>query len=177
MRRTIKSGVVAFAIAMALSAAQAQHTHHGSANAPAGAYAPRLADLMIMQQIRHSKLWFAVAANNWELAEHGLEELTASFADVARLYPTFHEVAVTPVISALNDRELPELARAIEARDRIKFTVAFDQLTASCNACHQAAKHGFVVIQQPISPPFNNQSFAPPGGQPAQSDDGHSHPH
>ena len=28
---------------------------------------------MILQQIRHSKLWFAVAAHNWALAEHGLE--------------------------------------------------------------------------------------------------------
>ena len=177
MRRTIKLGVVTLAAAMVLSAAQAQHTHHSGASAPAGSYTPRLADLMIMQQIRHSKLWFAVAANNWALAEHGFEEITAGFANVARLYPTFHEVAVTSVIRTLNERELPELARAIEARDRIKFTVAFDQLTAGCNACHQAAKRGFVVIQQPISPPFNNQSFAPLGGQPSHSGDGHSHPH
>ena len=151
--------------ALALTAARGQH--HPAATAPA--HAPRLGELMIMQQIRHSKLWFAVAANNWELAEHGLEELKAGFADVAKLYPTVHGVMVAPVVGALNAREIADLAKAVEARDRVKFTVAFDQLTAACNACHQVTKHAFIVIQQPISPPFNNQSFAPPGGQTAPS--------
>jgi hypothetical protein len=160
--RRIKAVIVAFAAVIASPTAQAQHMREDSL---AGAYAPRLGDLMITQQIRHAKLWFSVAANNWELAEHGLHELKRGFADVAQHYPTLYGVTVAPVVGALNDRELAELARAIEARDRVKFTVAFDLLTAACNACHQVTKHGFIVIQQPISPPFNNQSFALPGGQ------------
>jgi hypothetical protein len=39
--------------------------------------------------------------------------------------------------------------------------IAYDKLTAACNACHQVTKHAFIVIQQPLSPPFNNQSFMP----------------
>jgi hypothetical protein len=179
MRKMTIADFVASAVgaAIALSAAMAQHHESEPAAVVAGAYAPRLGDLMILQQIRHSKLWFAVAAYNWELAEHSLYEIKEGFADVARLYPTVQEVAVAPVIGALNEREIAELARAIEARDRVKFTIAFDQLTAACNACHQVTQHAFIVIQQPISPPFNNQSFPPPGGQSPPPGSGQSHPH
>jgi hypothetical protein len=175
MMRWITMAGVALAAAMVLGAARAQH-HDAGPPAAAGGYAPRLSELMILQQIRHSKLWFAVAANNWELAEHGLDELKAGFADVAKFYPTAHGVTVAPVLAALNEREIAEIAKAVTERDRVKFTIAFDQLTAACNACHQVSKHGFIVVQQPISPPFNNQSFAPPGGQ-SPPPGGGSHPH
>src|SRR5689334_9406279 len=173
MRRAL---MIAVAAALSITAAYAQQHHEGAPAAIAGGYAPRLGDLMITQQIRHSKLWFAVAANNWELAEHSLEGLKTGFADLALLYPTIYGVTAAPVIAALNERELAELGRAVEARDRVKFTIAFDQLTAACNACHQAANHGFIVVQQPISPPFNNQSFAPSGSQTTMGGT-QSHPH
>jgi hypothetical protein len=66
--------LVGLAGALAHPAAQAQH--HSMIDAtPEGPYTPRLGDVMIMHQIRHSKLWFATAANNWELAEHELDSL------------------------------------------------------------------------------------------------------
>lgn len=172
MRRTL---TIAAAVMLTITSASAQH-HESAPAAIAGGYAPRLGDLMITQQIRHSKLWFAVAANNWELAEHSLEGLKTGFADLALLYPTIYGVTAAPVIAALNERELAELDRAVASRDRVKFTIAFDQLTAACNACHQTAKHGFIVVQQPISPPFNNQSFAPSGSQ-TSAGGTQSHPH
>jgi hypothetical protein len=168
--------MIAVATMLTVTAASAQQHHEGAPAAIAGGYAPRLGDLMITQQIRHSKLWFAVAANNWELAEHSLEGLKTGFADLTQLYPTIYGVTAAPVIAALNKREIAELGRAVGSRDRVKFTIAFDQLTAACNACHQAAKHGFIVVQQPISPPFNNQSFAPSGSQ-TSAGGTQSHPH
>lgn len=169
----VAATVVLFA-ALTLAAAISQHMHPGSP-AASGAHAPRLGDLMILQQIRHAKLWFAVAANNWPLARHELAALQDGFEDVAKLYPTIHEVAVAPVVGAIRAGELADLDKGIEAQDRIKFVVAYDRLTAACNACHQTTQHGFIVIQQPISPPFNNQSFAPTAG-PGQPAGGH-HPH
>ena len=165
--------VVLFA-ALTSGTAISQHVHPGGpvANGP---YAPRLGDLMILQQIRHAKLWFAVAANNWPLAKHELAALKDGFEDVTKFYPTIHEIAATPVVDAIREGELVDLAKGIEAQDRIKFVVAYDRLTAACNACHQTTHHGFIVIQQPISPPFNNQSFAPMAGQ-GQPMGGH-HPH
>jgi hypothetical protein len=173
MRLIALTGAVALVVAMALSAAQGQH-HPGGMMAT-GPYAPRLGDLMTLQQIRHAKLWFAVAANNWPLADHELSGLKDGFSDIAQLYPTIEGVAVAGAVAALSERELADLGKAIQAQDRIRFVAAFDQLTAACNACHQTARHGFIVIQQPISPPFNNQSFAPTGqGTPPGGD---LHPH
>jgi hypothetical protein len=173
--RWIPLAAVTLAAAMAFTAARAQHEHEDPPPAVAGGYAPRLGELMILQQIRHSKLWFAVAANNWELADHGLAELKAGFANIVKIYPTAYGVSFEPVITALNQNELTDLGKAIETQDRVKFTIAFDQLTAACNACHQVSNHAFIVIQQPISPPFNNQSFAPPGGQSPPPGGGHPH--
>src|SRR5262245_49113865 len=42
--------------------------------APRG-YVPELGELMILQQVRHTKLWFAGEAGNWPLAEYEIEEL------------------------------------------------------------------------------------------------------
>jgi hypothetical protein len=169
--------VIALAAAMALPAAQAQHhdMDMGKVEAtPPGTYRPRLGDIMILQQIRHSKLWFAAAANNWDLADHELDELEEAFEDVAKLFPTVAEVPVAPVINSLKEREIAELNQAIKARDRVKFAAGFDKLTAACNACHQVTKHAFIVIQQPISPPFNNQSFTA-GPQDPTAAAGHAH--
>jgi hypothetical protein len=159
MKRLAAAAGAAIGVVSALQA-PAQH-HSGIDPAVAGAYAPRLNDIMTLQQIRHSKLWFAAAANNWELAEHELDALKDAFEDMAKLYPTIREVSAASVIGALVNGELSELGKVIAAQDRFQFTVAYGKLTAACNACHEATKHAFVIIQQPISPPFNNQSFTP----------------
>ena len=38
---------------------------------------------------------------------------------------------------------------------------AYGHLTDTCNACHQSANVGLVVIQVPKSSPFANQDFRP----------------
>jgi hypothetical protein len=165
--------VVATAGAMTHPAARAQH-HMMAESTPQGPHGPRLGDIMILQQIRHSKLWFAAAANNWELAEHELDSLKTGFADITKLFPNVYDVSAAPMIAALNENEIAQLGEAIAARDRFKFAGAFDRLTAACNACHRVTKHAFIVIQQPISPPFNNQSFTP-GPQDPSGMSGHPH--
>src|SRR5262249_21966427 len=65
--RALTMASIALATAMAPATTVAQHEHEEARPALTGGYAPRLGELMILQQIRHSKLWFAVAANNWEL--------------------------------------------------------------------------------------------------------------
>jgi hypothetical protein len=175
--RLVASAILAALIAgFALAAARAQH-HSTIEPAVRGSYVPRLGDLMLLQQIRHSKLWFAVAAANWELAEHQLDELKGGFVDIAMLYPNAYGVAVAQVIDALNGDELAAIGKAIAAQDRLEFVKNFDRLTAACNACHQATRHAFIVIQQPISPPFTNQAFPPlrPGAGPMPGMGPHDH--
>jgi hypothetical protein len=116
---------------------------------------------MSLQQMRQSKLWFAGNARNWDLAGYELDELKEGFEVAAQLFPMVNDVSVTEVIGAITAVQIPELGKSIEARDRAKFVSAFDKLTATCNACHQTTKHGFIVIQRPIALPYTNQSFTP----------------
>jgi hypothetical protein len=116
---------------------------------------------MSLQQMRHLKLWFAGNGSNWELAAYELDELKEGFEDVSQRYPVHENVPLLPMVDAIAHRGIPDLSKAIEARDTAKFVAAFDALTAACNACHRTAKKGFIVIQRPTTLPYTNQSFTP----------------
>jgi hypothetical protein len=153
---------VAVVAAMAFSAARAQPVpkQDDKANA-AGGYSPGLGEIMTLQQMRHSKLWFAGKARNWGLADYEVDELKEGFEDVAKLFPKVNDVATAPVIEGITSKQIADLEKAVEAKDRTKFASAFDQLTAACNGCHQQTKHGFIAIQRPTALPYTNQVFAP----------------
>jgi len=153
------------ALGALLAAAQAESMHHHAAaprtRAAQAAPTPGLGEIMSLQQMRHSKLWFAGSAGNWPLADYEIDELKEGFDDVHRLFPTHDGVPLTPLLSVIEKSAMPDLAKAIEAKDAAKFATGFDALTAACNGCHQSAKHGFIVIQRPASLPYSNQDFTP----------------
>jgi hypothetical protein len=162
------SAIAAVALAAAallqLAAARGQSVHEAVPAAAGGtmpAYSPGLGEIMTLQQMRHSKLWFAGRARNWELAGYELDELKEGFDDVAKFFPVHEDIPLTPMVEAITGKEIPNLAKVIEGRDIGKFASAFDQLTAACDGCHQSAHRGFIVIRRPISLPYSNQSFAP----------------
>src|ERR1043165_6381284 len=144
--------LIALAVAAVPFAAQAQTKEP---------FSPGLGEIMTLQQMRHLKLWFAGRAGNWPLAAYELDELKEGFEDVTKYHPTKHDAPTGTMSDAVVAKEVAELARIIEAKDRKQFAASFDRLTASCNACHQAAKHAFIVIQRPTVNPYSNQSFAP----------------
>ncbi len=117
-------------------------------------YSLRLADLMIETQFRYFKLWYAGREQNWELADFELEQIRESFDNSARIFPTIPLASKHMIIQPAN-----ELDSAIEAKDSAKFARAFDQLTAACNACHEAARLGFIVVRQPRMPPVETSPF------------------
>jgi len=133
-----------------------------STAAPAG-YVPGLGEFMAATQMRHSKLWFAGQAGNWALAAYELNEIKEGFADIVRFHPT-HPGSPVPIREILPKVMAAPLARlqvAISSQNLVRFDEAFDSLTASCNACHQAEKFGFNVITRPTSNPYTNQDFSP----------------
>jgi hypothetical protein len=133
-----------------------------SAAAPAG-YVPGLGEFMTATQMRHSKLWFAGQAGNWALASYELDEIKEGFADITRFHPTHpgSPVPIREILPKLMAAPLARLQVAIRSQNLDKFDEAFDSLTASCNACHQAEKFGFNVIIRPSSNPYTNQDFSP----------------
>jgi hypothetical protein len=136
-----------------------------SAAAAREPYAPGLGEIMSLTQMRHLKLWFAGEAKNWDLADYELDELKEGFDDAIKYFPTHDDIPIADLVGSTVVPALPNLKRAIDAHDGAKFAAAFDKLTAACNACHQAAKHAFIVIQRPATSPYANQSFAPPKKQ------------
>ena len=132
------------------------------AAAPAG-YVPGLGEFMSATQMRHSKLWFAGQAGNWALAAYEPDEIKEVLQDIARFHPT-HPGSPIPIREVLRKLMVPPLARlqaAISSQSLEGFDEAFNSLTASCHACHQAENVGFNVITRPSSNPYTNQDFAP----------------
>jgi hypothetical protein len=115
---------------------------------------PRLSDMMVQQQMRHIKLWFAGDARNWALADYELDHLKDGFDDIAKLLGG--DIAQQHVGGAISRVET-----AIEGKDHAAFVSAFDRLSAGCNACHRTLDHAFIVIQRPILLPYSDQGFSP----------------
>jgi len=116
---------------------------------------------MTLTQMRHIKLWFAGAAENWRLADYELDELEEGFADAARLHPR-HKGAprpLTELIPEFADLPVRSLRSAVADRDVASFSNAYDSLTAGCNGCHQATGFSFNVVSRPTSNPYSNQEF------------------
>ena len=115
---------------------------------------PGLGEIMALQQMRHIKLWFAGHAANWPLADYEIGELSEGFDGVSQLLGG-------DIVQQHVGTPLAALQKAVDAKNGAVFTAAFDNLSAGCNACHQALDHAFIVIGRPTLLPYSNQDFAP----------------
>ena len=152
--------IVAIAVASALavpSLATAQQRRHLAA----------LGDLMTaFVQPRHIKLGLAGGEQNWPYAAYELDQLRETFADVADVMPKYRDLSIPDLITSTVEKPLAALDQAIKAKDGNQFTVAYGQLTASCNACHQSYDRAVIVIQPPMAAgAFPDQDFRPPGSR------------
>jgi hypothetical protein len=136
------------------------------AAAPANAeeaYTPGLGEIMTLQQMRHTKLWLAGQAENWDLANYEIKELREGFDDVVKFHPTHEESPVAPkdAIPKIVNVPVDDLQGAIVKKDKKDFVEKYDALTKACNDCHQATNFGFNVVQRPATNPYPNQVFTP----------------
>ena len=152
MRKSVVALMTAFAIAGASQKATGESGQ---------SYTPGLVEFMMHVQSHHAKLWLAGNARNWDLADYQLDELKELLEDIAKRVADYKGTPVGKMIEAISMPPINDIEGAVKSRDFGKFAAAFDKLTAACNACHEAASRGFIVIQRPGSSPFPNQSFAP----------------
>jgi mono/diheme cytochrome c family protein len=128
-------------------------------------YVPGLGEFMSLNQMRHAKLWYAGQAHNWALAKYELDELQEGFDEIVRRYPTYQDspAPLATLMPQIMTTPMADLRAAVNADDPVAFTKGFDAFTAACNACHQAANHGFNVIKRPEGPGwYSNQEFSLP---------------
>ena len=132
-------------------------------SATAEAYTPGLGEIMTLQQMRHTKLWLAGEAGNWDLAAYEVKEIGEGFDDVVKFHPTHEDSPVAPkeAIPRMMTAPLADVRAAVDKKDPKSFETAYDSLTKACNDCHQATNFGFNVVQRPMTNPFPNQIFAP----------------
>ncbi len=115
---------------------------------------PHLSEIMVQQQMRHIKLWFAGDAANWPLADYEIDQLKDGFDDIAKLLGG--DIAQQYVGGPIS-----RLEKAIDAKDHEAFVSAFDRLSAGCNACHRTLDRAFIAIQRPVRLPYSDQNFSP----------------
>lgn len=145
-------------VAPGCGAAQAPAADAG--RAAANAYEPGLGDLMTMTvQPRHIKLALAADEGNWGYAAYEFRELNEALGRIARVWPQWQSLPIRDMITAALKGPMGDLAQAIKSADAARFNSAYVALTEGCNACHQSADRGFIVIQVPQGSPYPDQNF------------------
>ena len=145
--------IVAIAVAAALAVPSLATAQHRAA----------LGDLMTaFVQPRHIKLGLAGSEQNWTYAAYELDQLRATFADVAELMPKYRDLSIPDMMNSTVKEPLAALDRAIQAKDKNQFSAAYRQLTESCNVCHRSYDRAAIVIQPPTVSAFPDQDFRLP---------------
>jgi hypothetical protein len=158
---TIARSLFVVAVAALLVLHFDAHAQEAASSKPSQAYTPGLGEFMLATQTRHAKLWWAGRAGNWDLADYEIDELKEGLEDIVKYIPVFKDIPVGKMIESIMDAPIENVEKAIKAKDRARFVVAFDKLTEACNTCHHSANRGFIAIRRPTSPTFSNQSFSP----------------
>jgi hypothetical protein len=154
MKTTCAALIVVTTLATVAHAQDAAKPAAPESAAPMEAMVPGLGEIMTLQQLRHTKLWFAGHGGNWPLADYEVGELEEGFDDVNKLLggDTVDKQVGGPIKA---------LEKAVADKSRPEFDAAFDSLSAGCNSCHHALDHGFIAIQRPTLLPYSDQNFAP----------------
>jgi len=128
------------------------------------AYHPELGEQMLVLQIRHARLWFAGAAQNWTLAAFELQEIKEAFEAIVEQNPdhaTFQPQRLADILPTMTKAPVLALRDAIDHGSKAEFEKAYDGLSTACSGCHQAAGNDFLVIQRPTAPLLDNLRAAP----------------
>jgi hypothetical protein len=162
--------LAASAVAIAM-AAPAPGAPAAPAAAPPGGglqileFKPAFDDLMTMLvQPRHTKLWLAAQAKNWQLAGFELNEMGSALRRVGQTIPKYRNISVDATVSSIFTPKIQAVAGAITAQNPAQFNTAYSQLTDACNLCHEALEHPFLVIKVPdasAAAAFPDQDFRP----------------
>ncbi|MCA1803348.1 MAG: cytochrome c [Rhodothermaceae bacterium] len=122
-------------------------------------YKPGLHSLMNETMHRHSSLWFAGVADNWELAYYQHHELEEVFEKIEELYPEYDGEPIATLIGNMTSPAMEEVEEAIEAQNPVRFREAFTNLTASCNSCHESTNRQMIHIIEPDQNTVRNLRF------------------
>ena len=124
------------------------------------AYHPELSAHMLGIQAHHEKLYYAGAAQNWELAHYNIHEIEEWVEEIGELFPTHNEVDIKTLSETMLKSGIEALETSIANKDLAAFKTGFKLLSSNCNACHIAAGYPEIRVMTPAGPGFTNQDFS-----------------
>lgn len=120
---------------------------------------PELALLMSRQQVWMDKLGAAIRAENRELMDFYAHELEESTAGIIANVETYDGFKIADLTRSILIPDLERLATAIDEAPISDVKLAYSRLIQSCNACHAATDHGFILIMETRGESGWNQAF------------------
>jgi hypothetical protein len=103
-----------------------------------------------------ANLWFAGQKKNWPLAKFYLDETRSHLKWAVRIIPVRKTKAgdldLNGILQALDNTQLSQIQKAIDARDTEQFASAYKLTVEGCYACHKAAEKPFIRPQVPLQP-------------------------
>jgi heme exporter protein D len=121
--------------------------------------APGLGEYMTTIQLHAAKLWFAVKASNWELAEYELDELKETMEAAKALNAEKNGIKISGVLDSVLQTQVAQLADTIKRKSPAEFQKSYDETLTACNGCHTEAGYKFIHIVRPSAPPVTNQKW------------------
>jgi len=113
---------------------------------------------MTRMQIYHAKLYFSGMNNNTELVKFYLHELEEEMEAIVDAKVSDEGVNVSQNMELFGLPQIKWFEDEMEKKSDFKAT--FETFTSgSCNGCHQATKHQFLIIKAPEENIFTNQVF------------------
>jgi hypothetical protein len=123
--------------------------------------APGLGEYMTTIQLHAAKLWFAVKASNWRLAEYELHELEETMEVVKKLHVEKNGVKISNVMDGVLQTQIVQLEKSIKQKSPAEFQKFYDETLSACNGCHTESGHPFIQVIRPVAPPVTNQKWEP----------------
>lgn len=105
---------------------------------------------------RYAELHWAGVDRNWDLASYQLGKIELALARGVERRPK------RAASAAMFEGPVAVLKQALTTRDGAAFDQGFVALTATCNACHEAEKVGFMRV---VPPPTRTSVLAAPMGR------------
>jgi len=112
-----------------------------------------------------ANLWFAGQKENWPLAKFYLDETRSNLRWAVRIIPVRKvragDLELKGILDAVDNTLLSEVQKAIEVKDRMKFTNAYKRTLEGCYSCHKAAEKPYLRPQIPERPETAIINFDP----------------
>ena len=121
--------------------------------------APGLGEYMTTIQLHAGKLWFAVKAGNWELAQYELDELKETMEAAKALNAEKNGVKISNVLDSVLQTQIAEMDKSLKTKSTTDFQKSYDETLTACNGCHTEAGFKFIRIVRPSAPPVTNQQW------------------